>query len=96
MPAALHRWGCHLIRCTSIVVLAFSASASVLKGEPPTFWRSCLIDRAPGCHETGTSIKAGTAAALKADYKRKAVAARGLFLQIHGTDDAAELLMHPM
>ena len=26
-----------LIRCTSMVVQAFSASASVLKGEPPTF-----------------------------------------------------------
>ena len=40
--------------------------------------------------ETGTSMKAGTAAALKADYE-KAVAARGPHLQIHGTDDAAEL-----
>jgi hypothetical protein len=36
-------------------------------------------------------MKAGTAAALKADYERKAVAARGPYLQIHGTDDAAEL-----
>ena len=26
-----------LIRCTSMVVQTFSASASVLKGEPPTF-----------------------------------------------------------
>jgi hypothetical protein len=50
-----------------------------------------MARRTPGCHETGTSMKAGTAAALKADYERKAVAARGLFLQIHGTDDAAEL-----
>jgi len=36
-------------------------------------------------------MKAGTAAALKADYERKAVAARGPYLQIHGTGDAAEL-----
>jgi hypothetical protein len=36
-------------------------------------------------------MKAGTAAALKADYERKAVAARGPYLQIHGNDDAAEL-----
>ena len=50
-----------------------------------------LIDRTPGCHEAGTSTKAGTAAALKADCARKAVAARGPYLQIHGTNDAAEL-----
>ena len=37
-------------------------------------------------------MKAGTAAALKADCERKAVAARVPYLQVfHGTDDAAEL-----
>ena len=37
-------------------------------------------------------MKAGTAAALKADYERKAVAARVPYLQIfHGTNDSAEL-----
>src|SRR6478735_11528372 len=48
-----------------------------------------LIDRTPGCHEAGTSMKAGTAAALKADYERKAVAGRVPYLQIHETGDAA-------
>src|SRR5260221_5963105 len=51
-----------------------------------------LIDRPPGCHETRTSMEAGTAAALKADHERKAVAARVPYLQIfHGIDDPAEL-----
>ena len=50
-----------------------------------------LIDRTPGCHEAETSTKAGTVAALKADYERKTVAGRVPYLQIHGTDDAAEL-----
>jgi hypothetical protein len=37
-------------------------------------------------------MKAGTAAALKADYERKAIAARVPYLQVfHGTDDATEL-----
>ena len=36
-------------------------------------------------------MKAGTAAALKADYERKAVAGRVPYLQIHETRDAAEL-----
>jgi hypothetical protein len=36
-------------------------------------------------------MKAGTAAALKADYERKAVAGRVPYLQIHETGDAAEL-----
>ena len=36
-------------------------------------------------------MKAGTAAALKADYERKAVAGRVPYLQIHETNKAAEL-----
>ena len=54
-----------------------------------------LIDWTPGCHEAGTSMKAGTVAALKADYERKAVAGRVPYLQIHETGDAAELHVHP-
>ena len=50
-----------------------------------------LIDRTPGCHEAGTSMKAWTATGLKADYERKTVAGRVPYLQIHETDDAAEL-----
>ena len=41
--------------------------------------------------QAGTSMKAGTVAALKADYARKPVAGRAPYLQIHGTDDALEL-----
>ena len=52
-----------------------------------------LIDRTPGCHEAETSTKAGTAAARKTDYERKTVAGRVPYLQIHETNDAAEL--HP-
>ena len=79
-----------------MVVQAFSASASVLKGEPPTFMAApVLIDRTPGCHEAETSTKAGTAAARKTDYERKAVAGRIPYLQIHETRDAAELHVHP-
>ena len=75
-----------------MVMQAFSASASVLKGEPQTLYgTTVLIDRTPGCHEAGTSMKAGTAAALKADYERKAVAGRVPYLQIHETNEAAEL-----
>ena len=48
-----------------MVMQAFSASASVLKGEPPTYGAPVLIDRTPGCHEAGTSTKAGTAALSK-------------------------------
>ena len=36
-------------------------------------------------------MKAGTAAALKADYERKTVAGRVPYLQIHETNEAAEL-----
>jgi hypothetical protein len=36
-------------------------------------------------------MKAGTDAALKADYERKPVAACVPYLQIHRTDDAVEL-----
>ena len=68
-----------------MVMQAFSASASVLNGEPPT----------PGCHEAETPTKAGTAAARKTDYERKAVAGRIPYLQIHETRDAAELHVHP-
>ena len=50
-----------------------------------------LIDRTPGCHEAETSMKAGTAAARKTDYERKTVVGRVPYLQIHETDDAAEL-----
>ena len=68
MPEELHR---SLIRCTSMVVQAFSASTSVLKGEPPTFMALLvLIDRTPGCHEAETSTKSGTVAALKAKTGR--------------------------
>ena len=35
-----------------------------------------LIDRTPRCHEAETSTKAGTVAALKADYEQKTVAGR--------------------
>jgi len=67
----------------------FKRRAADLYGAP------VLIDRTPGCHEAETSTKAGTVAALKADYERKTVAARVPYLQIHRTDDAAELHVHP-
>ena len=48
----------------------FKRRAADLYGAP------VLIDRTPGCHEAETSTKAGTVAALKADYEREAVAGR--------------------
>jgi hypothetical protein len=88
-------------RCTAVAVIDqvhehgragfLSLSERLKRRAADLYGAPVLIDRTPGCHETGTSMKAGTAAARKADYKRKAVAARGPYLQIHGTDDAAEL-----
>ena len=67
----------------------FERRAADLYGTP------VLIDRTPGCHEAETSMKAGTAAARKTDYERKTVAGRVPYLQIHETNDAAELHVHP-
>jgi hypothetical protein len=51
-----------------------------------------LIDRTPGRHEAGSSLKAGTAAALITDHERKAVSIRvPYFHLLDATDDADEL-----
>jgi len=64
-----------------------------LKGRAADLYGApALIDRTPGCDEAGTSMEAGTTAALEADHERKAVAARVPYLQIfNGIDDATEL-----
>src|SRR5438105_10312645 len=50
------------------------------------------MDRTPRRHEAGSSVKAGTAAALITDHERKAVAARVPYFHVlDGTNDAGEL-----
>jgi len=57
--------------------------------------RFLMMDRTPGRHEAGSSMKAGTAAALIADHERKAVAASAPYFYVRdGTNDAAELHGH--
>src|SRR5580700_970342 len=57
--------------------------------------RFLMMDRTPGRHEAGSSVKAGTAAALIADHERKAVAAPAPYFHVRvGTNDAAELHGH--
>jgi hypothetical protein len=54
-----------------------------------------MTDRTPGRHEAGSSVKAGTAAALITDHERKAVAAPVLYFHVRdGTNDASELHGH--
>jgi hypothetical protein len=75
-----------------MVMQAFSASSERLKRRATDLYGTpVLIDRTPGCHEAETPMKAGTAAARKTDYERKTVAGRVPYLQIHETNDAAEL-----
>jgi hypothetical protein len=52
--------------------------------------RFLMMDRTPGRHEAGSSVKAGTAAALIADHERKAVPAPYFHVR-DGTNDASEL-----
>jgi hypothetical protein len=53
------------------------------------------IELAPGGHEAGASVKAGTAPALVADNERKAVAGCAPdFHVLDGTNDAAEVQGH--
>ena len=76
---------------------ASSASASVLKGEPPIVMALVVLmmDRTPRRHEAGSSVKAGTAAALITDHERKAVAAPVPYFHVRdGTNDAGELHGH--
>jgi len=49
------------------------------------------MDRTPRRRETGSSMKAGTAAALITDHERIAVAARVPYFHFHGTNDPGEL-----
>jgi hypothetical protein len=50
------------------------------------------MDRTPRRHEAGSSVKAGTAAALITDHERKAVVARVPYFHVlDGTNDAGEL-----
>ena len=67
----------------------FKRRAADLDGAP------VLMDRTPRRHETGMSVKAGTAAARVTDREREAVAARGPYFQVlDGTSDAGELHGH--
>src|SRR5258708_36499643 len=51
--------------------------------------RFLMMDRTPGRHEAGSSVKAGTAAALIADHERKAIAAPAPYFHVRdGTNDA--------
>src|SRR5260370_21760240 len=53
------------------------------------------MDRTPRRHEAGSSVKAGTAAALITDHEGKAVAARVPYFHVlDGTNDAGELHSH--
>ena len=97
-PKAVSLWR---RRCTAVAVIDqvhehghagfLSLSERLKRRAADLYGAPVLIDRTPGCHEAGTSMKAGTAAALKADYERKAAAVRVPYLQIHETRDAAEL-----
>jgi hypothetical protein len=88
-------------RCTAVAVIDqvhehghagfLSLSERLKRRATDLYGAPVLIDRTPGCHEAGASMKAGTAAALKADYERKTVAVRVPYLQIHETGDATEL-----
>ena len=54
-----------------------------------------LMDRTPRRHEAGSSVEAGTAAALMTDHEGKAVAARVPYFHVlDGTNDAGELHSH--
>jgi hypothetical protein len=54
--------------------------------------RFLMMDRTPGRHEAGSSVKAGTVAALIADHERKALAAPAPYFHVRdGTNDAGEL-----
>ena len=88
-------------RCTAVAVIDqvhehghagfLSLSERLKRRAADLYGAPVLIDRTPGCHEAGASMKAGTAAARKTDYERKTVAGRVPYLQIHETNDAAEL-----
>ncbi|MGY3615958.1 hypothetical protein ACVJGD_002154 [Bradyrhizobium sp. USDA 10063] len=61
------------VRCFSIASDAFSASAKVLNGDPPTLIAGLF--RSMGRHEgnkAGLSVKAGAAPTLVADHEREA------------------------
>ncbi len=56
----------YVVRCTSMASQALSASANVLKGDPPTL--------------TAVRLRLRTTATLVADYKREAALARAPYL----------------
>jgi hypothetical protein len=55
--------------------------------------RFLMMDRTPGRHEAGSSVKAGTVAALITDHERKALAAPAPYFQVRDSPTCLEAMI---
>jgi hypothetical protein len=80
-PEKTERRKSYAVRCASMALQAASASANILKGDPPTLIAGLLImDGAPRSYKARLAVRSGAIATLVTDYERKAAFGRAPYL----------------